>query len=82
MASIEVPAYLLSKLYFDRDFGCQLIDVELNDGRIYRRLRIAGSRYITGRCADVDGEDCLPFSSFDISNIQRHAFAFGRLGSF
>jgi len=82
MVNVEIPLYLLPRLYFDRDFGCQMIDVELNDGRIYRRLRIAGSRYITGRCEGAEGEECLPFSSFDIANVQRHAFAFGRLGAF
>jgi len=82
MAHIEIPRHLLSRLDFDRDFDCHLIDVELKDGRVYRGLVIKGDCYISGRSQDVNGEGTLPFSDLDICNIQRHVFAFGRLGAF
>ena len=82
MGHVELPSYLLSRLHCDRAFACRLVDVELADGRIYRRLHLAEHRYLTGECEAPGGDERLPFSSFDIANVQRHAFAFGRLGAF
>jgi len=82
MATVAVPFYLLSRLYFDRDFACRLIDVELNDGRIYRRLHLCENSYIANGIDGTEGQDALSFRSFDIANVQRHSFAYGRLGTF
>jgi len=56
-----------------------LIDVELRDGRIFTNLVVKDDLYITGRKGDTDGEGHLPFSSFDIYDIQRYAFFFSGL---
>lgn len=82
MAKIEIPFYLLPKLGVEMNSSCYLIDVELRDGRIYRNLVVKGDLYITGRSTDKNGEGSLPFSSVDIGDIHRHAFAFGKLGAF
>ena len=82
MAKIEIPFYLLPKLGVEMNSGVHLIDVELRDGRIHRNLVVKGGLYITGRSADHNGEGNLPFSSFDICDIHRHAFAYGKLGAF
>ena len=82
MAKIEIPFHLLPKLGIEMNSGFYLIDVELRDGRIYRNLVVKGNLYITGRSGDHNGEGNLPFGSFDICDIHRHAFAFGKLGAF
>jgi len=82
MTNIEIPPYLRSKLCIDREFACRLVDVELNDGRVYRRLHLCGISYITGSSDCTEGGEGLPFSSLDIANVQGHAFAFGRPGAF
>jgi len=82
MARVEIPPYLLWKVQLAPDIHQRLIDVELRDGRIYRRLTMKDQRYISGRNTDEYGEGSLPFSSLDICNVQKHTFAFGRPGAF
>ena len=76
MAKIEVPFYLLPRLDIVTTACCQLIDVELKDQHVYRNLVVKDHHYITGSCADFNGEGSLPFSSFDIRDIRRASPAF------
>lgn len=76
MAKIEIPSYLIPKLGSVMDAAPCLIAVELRDGRMLANLVVKGGVYITGHRDDADGEGDLPFSSFDICDIQRHAVVF------
>lgn len=82
MARIAIPPYLLWKIQLDPNVHQKLIDVELLDGRVYRRLMVQDQHYISDLSPDELGEGTLPFNSLDICNVQKHNFAFGRPGAF
>jgi hypothetical protein len=73
MSKIEIPEQLRSKLGPDMKMDVHWIDVKLRNGEIFRRLVVRGSRYITGRANDENGEGPLPFNSGDIAKIRRES---------
>lgn len=73
MARIEIPSHLLGKLGPEMKMDCHWIDVKLKSGKVFRKLVVRGSRYITGRYNDLGGEGLLPFSSDDIAKIRRES---------
>lgn len=76
MSKIAIPLYLIPKLGSRTD-AC-LIAAELRDGRMFANLVVKEGVFITGRRDDPNGEGELPFSTFDICDIQQHAFFLGR----
>ena len=71
MSKIEIPEQLRSKLGPEMKMDVHWIDVKLKTGKTFRRLVVRGSRYITGRENDENGEGQLPFESSDIGNVRR-----------
>ena len=73
MAKIEVPTALLAKLGPAMQMDVHWVDVKLKSGKCFYKLVVRGSRYITGRSSDPDGEGALPFNSTDIATLRRQS---------
>lgn len=78
---IEIPGSLREKLGPEMQMDVHWIDVELWDGRVYKKLVVRGGRYITGFENDPNGEGDVPFSTTDIKDINRESSIPRSLGS-
>ncbi|EGR4343813.1 hypothetical protein DDN83_15460 [Vibrio cholerae] len=73
MAKVEVPASLIGTLGAPMAMDIHWVDVKLKSGKVYRKLVVRNSRYITGRHCDPDGIGDIPFESDDIAAIRRQS---------
>ena len=76
MAKIEIPERLRSVLGAEMKMDVHWVDVQLADGTKLFNLVVRGSRYITGRANDANGEGALQFQSEDIARVRRRKSAF------
>jgi len=71
MSKVEIPEHLLSKLGPAMAMDVHWVDVKLNDGSVYPKMVVRGSRYITGNANDQNGEGSVPFTTSEIKAIRR-----------
>ena len=73
MSRIAIPSHLVVNLGAEMKMDTHWIDVRLRDGQFFGNLVVQGSRFITGRALDRNGEGTLPFGADDIVNIRRRS---------
>jgi hypothetical protein len=73
MAAVDIPVALREKLGPEMKMDTHWVDVKLHDGRVFKNLVVQGSRYVTGRDSDPNGEGVLPFTGDDIKKLRRHS---------